>query len=64
VDRHFLSVGTGFKGQHFNFDIAYQFGYGPAQTVSGSAPSATGQTADGSYKFISQAVLLTLGWHF
>jgi long-chain fatty acid transport protein len=64
VDRHFVSVGTGFKGQHFNFDIAYQFGYGPARTVSGSAPSATGQTADGSYEFISNAVLLTLGWHF
>jgi len=64
VDRHFFSIGTGFKGRHFDFDVAYQLGYGPAQTVNGSAPSATGQTADGSYKFISQAVLLTLGWHF
>jgi long-chain fatty acid transport protein len=64
VDRHFLSVGTGFKGQHFNFDVAYQVGYGPSQTVSGSAPSLAGQTADGGYEFISQAVLLTLGWHF
>jgi long-chain fatty acid transport protein len=63
-DRHFISIGTGFKGQHFNFDIAYQFGYGPARTVSGSAPSAAGQTADGTYDFISQAVLLTMGWHF
>lgn len=64
LDRHFLSLGTGYKGAHFNFDVAYQFGYGPTRTVSGSAPSAAGQTADGKYEFFSQAVLLTVGWHF
>lgn len=64
MDRHFLSIGTGFKGQKIQFDAAYQFGYGPSHKVSGSAPSAAGQTADGRYEFVSHAVLLTLGWHF
>jgi len=64
LDRHFLSLGTGFKGKRFDFDIAYQFGYGPTRTVSGSAPSATGQTADGQYTFLSNAIAVSLGWHF
>ena len=39
--RHWLSVDTGFKRRRFNFDIAYQFGFGDGvRTVSGSAPSA------------------------
>lgn len=69
LDRHFASVGVGHKGKTFDFDIAYQFGYGPSHTVSGSIPSSTpgqfaGQTADGTYKFISHAVLVTMGIHF
>ena len=63
-DRHFFSVGVGRKGKQFDFDIAYQFGYGPDRTVSGSAPSATGQTANGTYGFISHAVAVSVGWHF
>ena len=64
LDRHFLSIGTGFKGKVFDFDVAYQFCYGPDRTVTGSTPSAAGQTADGTYGFISHAVLLTVGMHF
>jgi long-chain fatty acid transport protein len=69
LDRHFLSVGAGFKGKRFDFDVAYQFGYGPARTVTGSTPSSTpglyaGQNADGTYDFISHAVMLTVGLHF
>jgi long-chain fatty acid transport protein len=64
LDRHFFSVGTGHKGKLFDFDVAYQFCYGPSRSVSGSGTDAVGQTADGSYKFTSQAVLLTLGMHF
>ncbi len=64
LDRHFISVGVGHKGKRLDLDVAYQFGYGPSRTVSGSAPSATGQSADGKYEFISHAVLLTVGWHF
>jgi long-chain fatty acid transport protein len=69
LDRHFFSAGVGHKGKRFDFDVAYQFGYGPARTVTGSTPSSTparfvGQNADGTYDFISHAVLLTVGMHF
>jgi long-chain fatty acid transport protein len=69
LDRHFFSAGAGVKGRRFDFDMAYQFGYGPTRTVTGSAPSSqpaqfAGQTADGKYGFISHAVLLTVGMHF
>jgi long-chain fatty acid transport protein len=69
LDRYFFSVGAGHKGKRLDFDLAYQFGYGPAHTVTGSTPSTiggqvAGQTADGKYKFISHAVLVTVGMHF
>jgi len=69
MDRHFFSVGAGCKGKRFDFDLAYQFGYGPAHTVSGSTPSSlsglnSGETADGTYKFISHAILVTVGMRF
>lgn len=69
LDRHFFSLGAGFKGRRYNFDVAYQFGYGPARTVTGSTPSSTpaqfaGQSADGVYEFVSHAVMLTWGVNF
>jgi long-chain fatty acid transport protein len=68
MDRHFLSIGTGRKGKHLDFDVMYQFGYGPPRTVTGSTPSTVGQiagqTADGTYEFISHAILISAGWHF
>jgi long-chain fatty acid transport protein len=67
LDRHFISVGAGHKGKHFSFDVAYQFGFGPTRTVSGSASSGFGpplQNADGKYEFFSHAVFVSAGWHF
>jgi long-chain fatty acid transport protein len=69
MDRYFLSAGAGYKGKRFSLDVAYQFGYGPTHTVLGSLPSSTpasttGQSADGSYGFISHAVIATVGVHF
>jgi len=64
LDRHFFSVGVGHTGRHFDFDIAYQFGYGFARTVTGSGFSTTGQTADGRYDYISHLVALSVGYHF
>ena len=63
-DRHFFSVGVGRKGKQFDFDIAYQFGFGPERTVIDSAPTGGGQTADGTYSFISHATAVSVGWHF
>jgi long-chain fatty acid transport protein len=69
LDRHFISVGAGFRGKRFDFDVAYQFGYGAPHTVTGSTPSSTpgqfaGQNANGTYDFISHALLVTVGMHF
>jgi long-chain fatty acid transport protein len=69
LDRHFFTIGTGRKGNRFDFDVAYQFGYGPARNVvnstASSQPGSTaGQNADGTYDFISHAVLLTVGMRF
>lgn len=69
MDRQFVSLGTGYKGEHFSFDIAYQFGWAQPHTVTGSTPSSTpgqiaGQTADGKYGFNSSAISISVGWHF
>ncbi len=68
MDRHFISIGTGHKGKRVDFDVTYQFGYGPERAVTGSTPSTVGQiagqTADGKYEFISHAVLVSAGLHF
>ena len=63
-DRQFLSAGVGFRGEHFSVDLAYQYGFASTRTVSGSTPSAAGQTADGNYDYTSHAVALSAGWHF
>jgi len=68
LNRHFVTLGVGRSGERLDFDIAYQFGFGPDHEVSGSTPSTVGQiagqNADGTYDFISHAVLVTVGWHF
>lgn len=63
-NRHFFSAGLGWKGKQLDFDVAYQFGYGPDRTVSGSPTSAGGQNANGTYGFISNAVAVSVGVHF
>ena len=60
LNRHFFSIGTGYKGKVFNFDVAYQFSYGPSRSVTSSAAPVV----NGDYGYISHAVLLTVGTHF
>lgn len=69
LDRHFVSVGFGRKGSRLDFDLTYQFGYGPPRTVSGSTPPSrpaafAGQNADGTYDWISHALLVSVAWGF
>ena len=70
MDRYFFSLGAGYTGKTFDFDLAYQFGYGPTHTVTGSSASinaisgSTGETADGKYGFTSSALILSVGMHF
>jgi long-chain fatty acid transport protein len=69
LDRHFVTIGLGRTGKNIDFDLTYQFGYGPGHTVTGSQPSSTpgffaNQNADGTYKFTSHALLFSAGLHF
>ncbi len=69
LDRHVLTLGIGRKWSKYSVDLAYQFCYGPDRTVSGSQPSSTparftGQTADGTYGFISHGLLVSVGMKF
>lgn len=69
LDRHFFSLGVGFSGKVFNFDITYQLGYGPDRTVTGSQPplqieSEIRARANGTYGFFSNAIMVSAGIHF
>lgn len=69
LDRHFLTLGVGRKWSDYTVDVAYQFGYGPDRTVSGSTAPATpgrfvGQNADGTYGFVSHGLLVSVGMKF
>jgi long-chain fatty acid transport protein len=69
LDRHFLTLGVGRKWANYSVDVAYQFGYGANREVTGSTPTSTpgrfaGQTADGTYDFISHALLFSVGMRF
>jgi long-chain fatty acid transport protein len=72
LDRSFFSLGAGFKGKRFDFDFAYQYGYGRTHTVTGSSPSSSPANfaspiphpADGNYRFVSSAVIVSAGVHF
>jgi long-chain fatty acid transport protein len=63
LNRHFVSFGTGYKGKRFDFDVAYQFGYGPDWVVN-NPPSSPAAPANGTYKFLSNALAVSVGWHF
>ena len=69
LDRHFFSLGAGRTGKLFDFDVTDQLGYGPDHSVTGSSPSSSpgfssGQRANGTYAFFSQAVMVSVGLHF
>jgi long-chain fatty acid transport protein len=70
LNRHFFSIGLGRDWKRLSFDVAYQFGYGPQRTVTGSTPSTPlglaggSHPADGTYGFISNALIVSAGIHF
>ena len=57
-NRHVLSAGFGQKLKHFNWNIAYQWAYGPTRTITQGTP------ADGTYRAQGNALNLTLGYDF
>ena len=57
-NRHVLSAGFGQKRERFNWNIAYQWAYGPTRTIS------QGTSSDGTYRAQGNAINLTLGYDF
>jgi long-chain fatty acid transport protein len=69
LDRHFVSLGSGYESATLQFHLAYQFGYGPDHTVSGSTgpnhwARVRGQDSDGTYSFVSHTLLASLTFKF
>ena len=64
VDLQLGGIGFGHHGKRWDWSAAYQFGYNGGRTVSGSAPSPSGQTADGTYKTFNNAVNFALTLKF
>jgi len=69
LDRHIASVGVGRERGDFSWEVTYQFGYGADREVRGSTPGSTpglfqNQSADGTYDFVSHALLVSAGWRF
>ncbi len=57
-NRHIFSMGFGKTYKQWDFDIAYQYAFGPTRTVS------QGGVADGTYKFNSHAISVSAGYRF
>ena len=56
--RHLISAGIGRTFGRCSVNIAYQLGIGPSRTIVNDS------AADGSYSFLSNAVSISLGYHF
>lgn len=57
-DRHIFSVGVGQQLASFSWDLTYQYSHGPSRQID------QGTAADGTYRFDSHAVTLSLGYNF
>lgn len=63
-DRHFYSLGVGYRGERITADLAWQYADGGTRRVVGSPASLIGATADGSYRNTINSVSLSLGYKF
>jgi long-chain fatty acid transport protein len=59
-DRHIFSLGIGKTCGKFSWDAAYQLAWGPPRTVG----SDEFPPANGTYAFFSQALAISVGYHF
>ncbi len=57
-NRHIFSLGIGKKYNHLSWDATYQFAWGPDRTIAGEPG------INGTYRFISHALAVSLGYHF
>jgi long-chain fatty acid transport protein len=58
-NRDIFSVGFGRTKGHYSWDVAYQLAYGPNRAIDNSS-----YVDDGTYRFISHAVSISIGYHF
>lgn len=59
-DRHIFSVGVGQTYKHLSWDAAYQFAWGPDRDIN----NGVGNPINGTYRFISHALAVSVGYHF
>ena len=64
TDRHAFSIGLGRETAKWTWDVAYQLTRGTERTVSGSAVTSAGQSADGRYDWWSNALSVSVGRKF
>ncbi len=64
TDLHTASIGGGYRGANWRWALSGQLIGGPWRTVSGSAPSPAGQSADGQYRFFIPTASVSVGYHF
>jgi len=57
-DRHIVSAGIGHRGEHFDWDLGYQFSRTDFRTIDNNAP------ADGQWHLHSHAIMVSVGYHF
>ena len=63
-DRHFFSVGVGYKSAQWQVDAAYQHAFAVERTARGTPASLIGETADGRYRNPIDGVAISLGYRF
>jgi long-chain fatty acid transport protein len=59
-----FTAGVDYHFKQWRIGLAYGFAYGQDHTVTGSAATAAGQTADGRYKFTGSGISLAVGYSF
>jgi long-chain fatty acid transport protein len=57
-NRHIFSAGIGQNFDHFDWQCAYQYAYGPRRHID------NGTAANGDYRFEANAITLSVGYHF
>jgi long-chain fatty acid transport protein len=58
------NIGFGHHGRRWDWAIAYQFAYNSGRDVTGSTPSPTGQTANGTYRIFNNAFNIAATFRF
>ena len=64
TNRHVLSTGIGRTTVRWSWDLAYQFTLGAPRIVNGSAVTTAGQSSDGRYELMNNAVTVSAGLKF